>query len=164
MKLLSKNSINTVSNLSKSYSKYDKYIKNKKKNIHTEYNKKNNKKINIVQKEDDDIFGEVPKHLQILKHSNFNKLYIMFYFYLLSFIIIFFLILSYTSLYIMWEKYYIIKDNLYSLLKKDTELEISFFKSLSMYNLMIFSNSTLDDLAKDIFYEQDIIIDKIITL
>ena len=55
----------------------------------------------------------------------------------------------------MWEKYYIIKDNLYSLLKKDTELEISFFKSLSMYNLMIFSNSTLDDLAKDIFYEQD---------
>lgn len=55
----------------------------------------------------------------------------------------------------MWDKYYIIKDNLYSLLKKDTELEISFFKSLSMYNLMIFSNSTLDDLAKDIFYEQD---------
>ena len=158
LKLFSQNPINAVSNLSKGYSKYDKYITNKKKNIHTEYNKKNNKKINIIQKEDDDIFAEVPKHLQILKHSNFNKLYIMFYFYLLSFIIIFFLILSYTSLYIMWDKYYIIKDNLYSLLKKDTELEISFFKSLSMYNLMIFSNSTLDDLAKDIFNEQDIII------
>ena len=55
----------------------------------------------------------------------------------------------------LWTKYYLIKDNLYSLLKKDTELEISFFKALNMYNLMIFDNCTLDDLAQGIFFDQN---------
>ena len=53
----------------------------------------------------------------------------------------------------LWTKYYLIKDNLYSLLKKDTELEISFYKVINIYDLMIFGNYTLDELATDVFYE-----------
>ena len=41
-------------------------------------------------------------------------------------------IISYLALFSMWKKYYLIKDNLYSLLKNDTELEISFYKVITL--------------------------------
>ena len=151
LKIYDDNPVKAVHNIISSYNKYDKYILNKKKNMYLDTNKKQHKK--SENKEGDDIFSDVPKHLRIINKNDINKLYIMFYYYSLTLVIFVFIIISYIILYFMWEKYYLIKDNLYSLLKKDTELEISFFKAMNTYNLMIFNNSTLDDLAQDVFYE-----------
>jgi hypothetical protein len=155
LKIYSENPIKAVHNLISSYNKYTKYIINQKKNMFVDGYKRIHKK-SIQAKNIDDILNyEVPNHLQIIKKKDISKLYIMNYYYIISLIICVCLIFTYISLYMLWTKYYIIKDNLYSLLKKDTELEISFFKALNMYNLMIFDNCTLDDLAQGIFFDQN---------
>ena len=155
LKIYNDNPIKAVHNLISSYNKYTKYIINQKKNMFVDGYKRIHKK-SIQAKNIDDILNyEVPNHLQIIKKKDISKLYIMNYYYIISLIICVCLIFTYISLYMLWTKYYIIKDNLYSLLKKDTELEISFFKALNMYNLMIFDNCTLDDLAQGIFFDQN---------
>ena len=152
LKIYSENPIKSIQNLIASYSKYDKYLSNKKRSIYIETNKKGHKK-SSVHKNVKDLFSQIPKHLKIIKRSDINNLYVLFYYYLFFALICIFIVASYILLFFMWQKYYLIKDNLYSLLKKDTELEISFYKVMNIYDLMIFDNCTLDDLAHDIFYE-----------
>ena len=150
------NPIKAVHNLITSYYKYDKYISNKKKALYMEMNKKY--KNAIVKTKTPDILSLVPKHMKLVKKRDLENLYIMVYYYILSIIIFLILAFSYIELYLIWQTYYLIKDNLYSLLRKDTELEISFFKAMNIYNLMIFDNCTLDELGKDVYYEPDNII------
>ena len=152
LEIYNENPIKAVQNLISSYNKYGKYLLNKKRNIYYDLNKKYNKKITETQI-DNEIFPEVPKHQQIIHTNEFSKLYIMFHYYIINLLICIIVIISYVVLLLIWRKYYLIKDNLYSLLKKDTQLEMSFFKALNIYDLMIFDNRTLDELAKDIFYE-----------
>ena len=154
LKIYEENPIKAVQSLISGYNKYEKYIINKKRNMNFDFGKKTHKK-SIENKNVNDVFSDVPKHLRIIKKNDIGKLYIMFHYYLMSIIIFIIIVLTYILLFLLWRKYYLIKDNLYSLLKKDTQLEISFFKAINMYNLMIFDNYTLDDLAKDIFYEPD---------
>ena len=144
------NPINAVHSLSISYNKYNKYISTKNKNIIIEKNKANFKKL-MEKKNQKNILDDIPEHLKINQRADIRKLFIIYNYYLFLIIIFFILILSYALLFWMWEKYYLVKDNLYSLLKKDTELEISFYKAIDMYDLMIFDNMTLDDLSRDIF-------------
>ena len=131
LKIYSEDLVKSIQNLISSYAKYEKYISNKRKNI----------------------FMDVPKHLKLIKKNDINYLNFMFYYYLMILVIFITVIISYLALFSMWKKYYLIKDNLYSLLKKDTELEISFYKVINIYDLMIFGNYTLDELATDVFYE-----------
>ena len=152
LEIYNENPIKAVQDLISSYNKYGKYLLKKKRNIYYDINKKFNKKMTETQLEDE-IFSEVPKHQQIIQSNEFGKLYIMLHYYIITLIICVFVVISYVVLYLMWQKYYLIKDNLYSLLKKDTQLEMSFFKAINTYNLMIFDNFTLDELAKDIFNE-----------
>ena len=152
LKIYDEDPIKSIQNLITSYNKYDKYLSNKKRNLFFDINKKGNKKP-LIYKKPKNILDEVPEHLKIIKKCDINNLYITYHYYLLFVFLCLFIIVSYIPLYLMWEKYYLIKDNLYSLLKKDTELEISFYKAINIYNLMIFDNCTLDDLAKDIFYD-----------
>ena len=154
LKIYSENPIKAVHNLISSYNKYDKYITNQKKNIFGDAVKKGKKSVQ-AQNIDDLFIYEVPKHLKIIKKEDIGKLNITFNYYIISLIICICLILTYTSIYLLWKKYYLIKDNLYSLLRKDTELEISFFKALNIYDLMIFANYTLNDLAQGIFFDPD---------
>ena len=152
LKIYDEDPIKSIQNLITSYNKYDKYLSNKKRNLLFDTYKKGNKKSTIYKKIRN-ILDDVPEHLKIIKKRDINNLYITYNYYLLYIFLCIFVIVSYIPLFLMWEKYYLIKDNLYSLLKKDTELEISFYKAINLYNLMIFDNYTLDDLAKDIFYD-----------
>ena len=152
LEIYKNNPIKAVHSLISSYNKYGKYILSKKRNMYIDLNKKFNKKYTESQIVDD-IFSEVPKHQQIIQVNEISKLYIMLNYYIITLIIIVIVIISYVVLLLLWQRYYVIKDNLYSLLKKDTELEMSFFKAINTYNLMIFDNCTLDELAADIFYE-----------
>ena len=151
LNIFEENPINAVHNLISSNNRYNKYMSSKNKKILSEKNKSNYKKIS-GKKNQKNILDEVPNHLKIIKSSNIRKLFISFY-YLLFLVILFFLVFSYTLLSLMWKKYYLVKDNLYSLLRKDTELELSFYKAINIYNLMIFDNLTLDDLSQDIFFD-----------
>ena len=152
LKIYDEDPIKSIQNLITSYNKYDKYISNKKRNLFFDVNKKGNKKP-MIYKKPKNILDDVPEHLRVIKKCDINNLYITYHYYLLYIFLCLFIIVSYIPLYLMWEKYYLIKDNLYSLLKKDTQLEISFYKAINIYNLMIFDNCTLDELAEDIFYD-----------
>ena len=152
LKIYCSNPIKSIHNLMSSYNKYEKYLSNKKKNVYLDVNKKSHKNLG-VNKIYINNFHDIPKHLKIIKKSDIVNLKIMLYYYLFFITNFIFIVVSYILLYFMWQKYYLIKDNLYSLLKKDTELEISFYKVMNIYDLIIFDNYTLDDLAKDIFHE-----------
>ena len=152
LNIFEENPINAVNNLTSSYNKYSKYISTKNKNILSEKNKAKYKKL-IVKENPENIFDDIPERLQIVKRNNIIKILNIYHYYLIFLIILCALVLTYVLLSLMWRKYYLIKDNLYSLLNKDTELEISFYKALSMYNLMFFDNLTLDELAQDIFFD-----------
>ena len=154
LKIYCNNPIKSIHNLMSSYNKYEKYLNNKKKNIYFDINKKSHKNL-ALHKNWKNNFHEIPKHLQIIKKGDIVNLKIMLYYYIFFIINFIFIVVSYILLYFMWQKYYLIKDNLYSLLKKDTELEISFYKVMNIYDLMIFDNCTLDELARDIFYESN---------
>ena len=151
IKIYTDDPIKAVHDLTTSYNKYDKYISSKKKSLYLDMNKRHKK--GFERKFTDDIFTKVPKHLELIKKGDISKLYIMFHYYILSIFICICIIFSYIELYLLWETYYLVKENLYSLLRKDTELEISFFKAMNVYNLMIFDNCTLDDLAEEVFFE-----------
>ena len=155
LKIYSDNPIKAVHDLISIYNKYEKYITNQKKNILADVSKKGNKKSVQAENIDELLIDNVPRHLKIIKREDKEKLYIMFTYHIITLIIIICLVLTYISLHLLWRKYYLIKDNLYSLLRKDTELEMSFFKALNIYDLMIFDNYTLDELARDIFYDEN---------
>jgi hypothetical protein len=53
----------------------------------------------------------------------------------------------------VWKKYFLIKENLYSLIKKNLSVEASLYKSIGFYDLMIFQNYTIDECSPKIFYQ-----------
>ena len=153
LNIYKENPIKSINKLIVSYNKYEKYLSSKKKNKIYELNKgkQNMPKKNNVK----EIFISMPKHLKIINKKHITDLHITFKYYLLFLIIIICVVISYIILFFMWNRYYTIKDNLYSLLKKDSELEISFYKAMNIYYLIIFDNCTTEDLAQDIFYEEN---------
>ena len=153
LNIYKENPIKSINELIVSYNKYEKYLSSKKKNKIYELHKgrqmkpkKNNMK---------EIFIAMPKHLKIINKKHITDLHITLKYYILFLIIIICVVISYLVLFSMWNRYYTIKNNLYSLLKKDSELELSFYKAMNIYDLMIFDNCTLEDLAQDIFYEEN---------
>ena len=153
LNIYKENPIKSINELILSYNKYEKYLSSKKKKLNYDLNKE--RQIKSEKNKMKDIFITMPKHLKVITKKHITDLHITFYYYLIFLIIIIFVVISYIILFFMWKRYYSIKDNIYSLLKKDSELEISFYKAMNIYNLMIFDNCTLDDLAKDIFNEDN---------
>jgi hypothetical protein len=153
LNIYKENPIKSINKLIVSYNKYEKYLSSKKKNkiYELQKGKQNMPKKNNVK----EIFISMPKHLKIINKKHITDLHITFKYYLLFLIIIICVVISYIILFFMWNRYYTIKDNLYSLLKKDSELEISFYKAMNIYYLIIFDNCTIEDLAQDIFYEEN---------
>ena len=106
-------------------------------------NKKNYKKI-LEENELDN----VPKNQRILTRNNIKKLNITFK-YLFSFFVIFIFALGiFIGNIIYWYGYFNIKTNLYILIDKNASLETSVYRAINFYDLMIFNNYTMDELAK----------------
>jgi len=55
----------------------------------------------------------------------------------------------------IWINYAKTKTNLYSLVSKNLELEVSLYKAINLYDLIIFNNLTIEELSVDIFYDSE---------
>ena len=137
------NPINAIQNINNIYNNYQQYLNSKNKNKALDMNKKNYKKI-LEENELDN----VPKNQRILTRNNIKKLNITFK-YLFSFFVIFIFALGiFIGNIIYWYGYFNIKTNLYILIDKNASLETSVYRAINFYDLMIFNNYTMDELAK----------------
>ena len=136
------NPIDAIQNINKIYNNYQQYLNSKNKNKTNEINKKNYKKI-LEENELD----HVPKILRILTKNNIAKLNITFK-YIFSFLIIFiFSFAIFIAIIIYWYGYFNIRKNLFIFFGKNASLETSLYRAINFYDLMIFNNYTMDELA-----------------
>ena len=94
----------------------------------------------------------VPNTQQIFKRKDIRKLNILYYYLLFFILICFSILVIYIIILYIWINYSKVKTNLYSLISKNLELEISLYKAINIYDLIIFNNLTIEELSTDVFY------------
>ena len=145
--------VNAVNELNQLYSEYQQKLITKNKNNTNELNKKGLKKFtnNIENKKDE--MNNIPKNQRIVNKKDIRNFHII-YNYLLGFIVILLSFFgSYGGLMYMWALHSSREINLYTLIKKNSILESSLYKSINIYDLMIFHNYTIDELPHNIFQD-----------
>ena len=144
------NPIDAIQNLNKIYNNYQQYLNSKNKNKANEMNKKNYKKI-LEENELD----HVPKNQRILTRNNVTKLNITFKYIFSFFAIFIFVLVIFIALIIYWKGYFYIKKNLFVFFGKNGSIDTSLSKSINFYDLMIFNNYTMDELANEYLDAKD---------
>ena len=144
--------VKAVQNLTSLYNKYQQYLTEKKKNNANDLYKKSYKKISNNENKKNEM-DDVPKNQRIVNRNDIRNLYITFKYLLSIFIILLLIIGSFIFLIMLWKKYFVINTNFYSLLKKNLSVEESIYKATGTYDLMIFRNFTLEEIALEIFYQ-----------
>ena len=144
------NPLDAIQNINKIYNNYQQYLNSKNKNKTNEMNKKNYKKI-LEENELD----HIPKNQRILTRKNIAKLNITFKYIFSFFIIFIFALAIFIGLIIYWKRYLLIKTNLFTFFGKNGMLETSLYKAINFYDLMIFNNYTLDEIANQYLDEKD---------
>ena len=145
------NQTQAVKNLTELYNNYQKYtIEQNKININN-MSKQDYKKL-LEEEFKKDELDTVPKNQRIYKTKDLRKLYIMYYYCLFFAIICLYVLIIYFIILYIWINYSRVKTNLYSIVSKNLDLEISLYKAINSYGLIIFNNLTIDELAKDVFY------------
>ena len=144
------NPIDAIQNINKIYNNYQQYLNSKNKNKANEMNKKNYKKI-LEENELD----HIPKNQRILTKKNIAKLNITFKYIFSFFIILIFALVLFIGFIIYWKKLFNIKSNLFMFFDKKALLESSIYKAINYYDLMIFNNFTLDEIANLYLDEKD---------
>ena len=71
-----------------------------------------------------------------------NKRYIYFLFFLILIVLIIFFFFIF-----LWDDYFLKKVKLFNIITKNAKLEKSCYEAINLYELMIFNNYTLDELA-----------------
>jgi len=136
------NPIDAIQNLNKIYNNYQQYLNSKNKNKSNKMNKKNYKKI-LEENELD----HVPKNHRILTRNNIAKLNITFKYIFSLFAIFIFILVIFIALIIYWKGYFYIKKNLFVFFGKNGSIDTSLSRAINFYDLMIFNNYTMDELA-----------------
>ena len=144
------NPIDAIQNINKIYNNYQQYLNSKNKNKANEMNKKNYKKI-LEENELD----HVPKNQRILTRNNATKLNITFKYIFSLFAIFIFVLVIFIAFIIYWKGYFNIKKNLFVFLGKNGSIDTSLSKSINFYDLMIFNNYTMDELANEYLDAKD---------
>ena len=144
--------VKAVQNLTSLYSKYQQYLTEQNKNNANDMYKKSYKKISNNENKKNEM-DNIPKNQRIVNRNDIRNLYITFKYLLSIFITLLLIISSYIVLMITWEKYFLVNTNLYSLIKKNLSVEASLYKSKGAYELMVFRNFTLEEIALEIFYQ-----------
>ena len=154
LKIYSDAPFNAIQNLNTLYNEYQKYATYLTENHKN--NKSNKKYKKIIEEENDkDELDIVPINQRIFNKQDIRKLYIMYYYFLFFIIISCCVFIIYFIILYTWINYSDVKTNLYSLISKNLELEISLYKAINLYDLIIFNNFTIEELSKDIFYSQE---------
>ena len=154
LNIYSDDSIKAIQELCSLYNKYYKYKAKDNRNYSYKIIKKDYKK--IIEKEDKkDDLDTVPINQRIFKKEDIRKLNIMYYYFLVFVFINICIVIVFIIFIFLWINYSKIKTNLYSLISKNLQLEISLYKAINLYDLIIFNNFTIEELSQDIFYAPD---------
>ena len=147
--------VKAVQKLNNIYSDYQQYLITKNKNNLAELNKKGYKKIPNNENKKDEM-NNIPKNQRIVTKKDIRNFHIIYNYLLLFSLILISFIGSYIGMMYMWEKHSNRAKNLYMLFNKDYTLESSIYKSINIYDIMIFHNYTIDELSQYIFKDSNI--------
>ena len=138
LELYKGNPLDAIQDLNVIYNEYNAYITNKNKvNIH-DLNKKNLKK-----SEDDNFFKNQQKITQKdIVNLNLNTKYLYTLFVLIIIELIIYLIFL-----LLWLDYFSKKTKLFNIISKNAKIEKSCYEAINLYELMIFNNYTLPEIA-----------------
>ena len=153
LKIYKEDPVKCVRNINKIYNKYQQYLTAQNKNNMNEMNKRGYKKmINNENKKSE--MDNIPKNQRIVSKKDIRNLHLISS-YLISLMTILIIFLgSYTSIMLMWINHFKRQNDLYILIKKDFKLESAIYDAISIYDLMIFQNYTLDEVDEYIFRMQ----------
>ena len=145
------NPFKALKDLNDLYNKHNKFTSRAIKNQISYTKKKEYKKI-IEEEKNKDELDTVPKNQKVFRRRDIRKLNIMYYYLFFLILICFCIFVIYIIILYIWINYSKVKTNLYSLINKNLELEISLYKAINLYDLIIFNNLTIEELSTDIFY------------
>ena len=156
LKIYAEAPFKAIKNLNSLYNKYQKFkINQNKTNINNMAKKGYNFKKIIEEENKKDELDIVPINQRIFKVSDIRKLDIIYYYFLFFVFICLIIIIIYIIVLFLWINYSKTKTNLYSLIRKNLDLEISLYNVMNLYDLIIFNNLTIDEISKDIFYSKE---------
>ena len=148
----------TINNLNNLYNNYQKYLTKNKWNIN-DMIKKKYKKINIDNKKKE--LENIPKNQRIISIKDVKSLGITYKFKIIYFFALFLILVLYATLLYIWINYFSKKKNLYNLMIKNMSLELSTYRAINAYELMIFQNFTIDEIGEIVFpfkkYERNLV-------
>jgi cytochrome b subunit of formate dehydrogenase len=137
--------LKAVTNLNEIYSKYEQFMKSKIKNSN-EMNQKKYKSYDSKDKKNE--LDNVPKNQRIVNKEDIKRLGITFVFKSLYYFYFLFCFALFVVLIILWLNYFSKNYNLYTLIQKNLILESSLYRSINLYELMIFNNLTLSEITE----------------
>ena len=143
--------IKATQNLNSIYSKYQQYLSSKNKSNAINNNKKNYKK---TEENKNNEIDNVPKNHKIVmrtdvKYFGITSIYrFIFYFNLI-------LILGlYILLIIQWKDYFNKRVKLSSLNQKNTQLEMTLYKAINAYHIMIINDFSFSEISEIIILDK----------
>ena len=140
--------IKTIKNLNNLYTNYQQFLSAKNKNKVNAMNKKNGKKMMDENKRNE--LDDIPKNQRIMSKEEVKELGITDIYKLVNFIGLILFIVSYIILLCLWMNYFSHKSNLYTLIQKNISLEMSIYRAINAYDLMIFHNYTIEEISRRI--------------
>ena len=147
--------IEAMKNLNNLYINYQQFLttKNKNKNNVNVMNKKNYKKMMDENKKNE--LDDIPKNQRIMSKEEVKELGITYIYKFVYFISVIVYIFSYIILLYLWMNYFSQKSNLYTLIQKNISLEMSIYRAINAYDLMVFHNYTLEEISTRIFLNEE---------
>ena len=142
--------VKAVKKLNTIYSEYQQYLINKNKSNANSISKKNYRKTSNADEEKKEM-ENIPKNQRIVTKKDIRDLKIVnCYFYSLIILILYFVI-TFSVIIYCWVLHFKANKNLARLIQKNTSLESTLYTAINIYDLMIFHNYTIDELAQIIF-------------
>ena len=137
--------IKAVQNLNSIYANYQQILTSKNKNKTSETNKKNYKK--IIEENKKSELDNIPKDQRIISRSDVKALGITFRFVFIYYFNLIIVLASFIFLLILWTDYFTKKNQLFILNQKNINLEMTLYKAINSYHLMLFHNLTISEVA-----------------
>ena len=100
--------------------------------------------------------ANIPKNQKIVTKKDIRNLHLIYNYLLYFSLILATFLLSYVGMMLLWTNFFSKGKSLLYLFKKNYTLESSIYKSINIYDLMIFNNFTIDELSESIFNDSNI--------
>ena len=137
----------SVQKLNILYNSYQLHLTSKNKaNNAIEINKKSYKKTLNENKTNE--LDNIPKNQRIITRKDIRNLGITSIFIFMFLLNLFLILVLYVLLIIIWNNFFSKKENLFSLINKTRQIEITIYRAMNSYDLMFFHNFTIDEITE----------------